>query len=78
MEKEKYIIGQKYRLKLDDRYFWATIVCVDDNIDPPQARVVLQEHSIDSYIHGSNIRKRHTKRSEVVPCANVNLTDLRP
>lgn len=71
-----YQIGNGYRLKLSDSYYRVTLVSVDYNQTPPMAHVIIKEHSVDSFNGNSNIRRRHTKWSEAVPCADVPLHDL--
>lgn len=72
----KYEVGHVYKLKLDNSYYRVTLISVDYSQNPPMAHVIIREHSVDSFIGDSNIRRRHTKHSEVVPCADVPLYDL--
>lgn len=71
-----YKIGCGYRLKIGDSYYRVTLMSVDYNKTPPMAHVIIKEHSVDSFNSDSNIRRRHTKWSEAVPCADVPLHDL--
>ena len=73
---EECHIGRGYGLKQEDRYFWVTLMSIDESAIPPLAHVLIREHSIDSYISGSSVRKRHKTRGEAVPCVTVPLTDL--
>ena len=72
----EYQIGHVYKLKLDGHFYQVTLIAIDETQNPPLARVLIREHSVDSFINHSGSRKRHTKKSEVVPCANVPLNDL--
>ena len=72
----EYRIGRSYRLKLNDSYYRVTLMSIDYEHDPPIAHVIIREHSVDSFNGDSDVRKRHTKHSEVVPCTDVPLSDL--
>lgn len=73
---EECHIGRGYGLKKENGYFWVTLMSLDDSAIPPLAYVLIREHSIDSFTGRSNIRKRHKRQGEAVPCAIVPLTDL--
>ncbi len=72
----EFRIGHPYGLVRDTRYFRVTLMSVDASVQPPRAHVIIQEHSVESFIEGTGTRKRHKYRGDPVPCANVPLTDL--
>ncbi len=72
----KYEIGGVYNLKLNGDYYKVTLISINEAVSPNTARVLVREHSIESFVNGAGLRKRHTKKSEVVPCAEVLLSDL--
>lgn len=78
MKETDYKIGRAYRLKIDGSYYLATLMEIDTSVRPERAHVIIREHSVDSFHHISSVRKRHTKHSEAIPCADVLLTDLQP
>jgi hypothetical protein len=69
-------IGRSYGLKLENRYFRVTLMSIDESVEPHRAHVIIQEHSIDSFMYGATARRRHTKKGEAVPCVDVPLSDL--
>ncbi len=73
---QEYRIGTAYRLKLNGFYYRATLMEINRSVESPQAHVIIQEHSVGSFLGESTSRKRHTKHSEVVPCTDIPLTDL--
>jgi hypothetical protein len=75
---QEYQIGRAYRLKLNDAHYRVTLIDIDRTSSPPRAHVIIREHSVDSFRGLSSVRKRHTKKSETVPCTDVPLNDLLP
>lgn len=67
-----YEIGSAYGINKDGRYFRVTII----NIEGDSARVLVQEHSVGSFLGNGWPRKRNKTRGEAVPCATVPITDL--
>ena len=76
-EATSYQIGGEYNLKLSGSYYKVTLIAIDSSQNPPIANVLIREHPVDSFEGDSMVRKRHKKRGEAVPIANVPLTDLR-
>lgn len=72
----KYEIGGVYNLKFNGDYYKVTLISINKEVNPILARVLIREHSIESFTNGTRLRKRHTKKSEVVPCTEVPLNDL--
>ncbi len=71
-----YEIGNVYSIKLGNSYYRVTLMHIDYSVKPPFANVVIREHSVDSFIGLSSNRRRHTKKSEFVPCKRVPLESL--
>ena len=69
-------IGHSYGLKMGERYFRVTLMFIHESVTPPLAHVIVQEHSIDSFMNNTNARKRHKNRGEAVPCADIPLSEL--
>jgi len=72
----KHEIGGVYNLKLNGDYYKVTLISINEAVSPNTTRVLIREHSIESFTNGNRLRKRHTKKSEVVPCTEVPLNDL--
>lgn len=70
MEKKDYIIGRTYRLPIDDSTHDVTLI----NMEGDNARVLIQNHSIDMSLHGFTPRKK--MYSQAVPVRVVPLTAL--
>lgn len=73
---KEHQIGETYRLNINGAYYRATLVSINRDVTPHKGHVIIQEHSVYSFLGISTIRKRHKQRSEAVPCTDVPLSKL--